>query len=63
MNHENLQELVGKTISKVDTSAVNCVYLAFTDGTSIVLDTEAEGYGLYGICGCDPKNYGDFYVK
>lgn len=40
--------LVGKTIAEVDIKfGVNVVLLKFTDQTSVVVDTEAVGHGLY----------------
>ncbi len=42
---------VGKTISKLDIRAVNCVVFYFTDGTTAELEVEAvlPSMGLYGI--------------
>ncbi len=45
--------LVGKTIEKIDAKAINIIHLWFTDGTSIDLEVEAFGWGLYGIIACD----------
>lgn len=46
-----VQELVGKTIQGVDTSADNLLTLDFTDGSSVTLEAEYSGIpGLYMIC-------------
>lgn len=39
---------VGKTVKSIDTSSANCWIFHFTDGTSVLVDTEAKGHGLYG---------------
>ena len=41
------KDIVGKTVKKVNTKNINIVILSFTDGTSMAIDTEAVGYGLY----------------
>ena len=46
---ENLQNhLQGKTIEKVDTSAVNCTEITFTDGSRVLIETEYMGQNFYG---------------
>ena len=45
-NEIDMDTFVGKTISKVDTTATNCVTFWFTDGTSACLEAENAGYGL-----------------
>jgi hypothetical protein len=42
------KEVIGKTIKSVDEKfGANVVKLKFTDGSSVVIDTEAIGLGLY----------------
>lgn len=42
------KEIVGKTIKSVDEkSACNTVKLTFTDGTTLMVDTDAVGHGIY----------------
>ena len=43
--------MVGKTIKTIDDSACNCIGFEFTDGTELLLEVEALGYGLYGNVG------------
>ena len=38
----------GKTVKRVDTSAVNCTTIHFTDGTSVLLEAENVGNGIHG---------------
>lgn len=47
----------GKTIQRINTSAVNVTQFYFTDGTMVELEVEAVAPGLYGIVqcqGCSP---------
>lgn len=46
-----LKELIGKTIDSIDTSAVNIVYIKFTDGTKFAFEPEPviPHINLYGI--------------
>lgn len=54
----NWQEIVGKTIQSISTTmGINVVKLNFTDGTSIVIDTEAVGLGLYAPVALPVKQY------
>ncbi len=54
----NWSELVGKTISSVDeTFGANVVRIYFTDGTAVVVDTEAIGHGLYRPVAVSPASY------
>ena len=39
----------GKTVKSIDAFAINSVTFFFTDGTSVDLDTENVGYGIYGV--------------
>ena len=48
-NEIDMETFVGKTIEKVDTTAVNCVTFYFTDGTSACLEAENAGFGLCGV--------------
>jgi hypothetical protein len=49
IKNENLPNfLVGKTIKSVDTSAVNCTTVEFTDGTVIMVETGYMGHSIYG---------------
>jgi Cu/Ag efflux pump CusA len=57
----NKQAFIGKTVESVDTSSINVVYIKFTDGTDIVLDTERVEHGLYSIVTSNPENYGDSF--
>jgi len=51
-------ELVGKTILSVDeTFGANVVRINFTDGTTVVIDTEAIGLGLYRPVAISPVSY------
>ena len=56
MNQERIDKgnkiFVGKTIKSIDVKSINSVTLFFTDGTSVILETEAFGSGLYGIEFC-----------
>lgn len=53
MNQERIELgnniFVGKTIKSVDVKTVNVIFIYFTDGTSVVLEAESYGSGLYGI--------------
>lgn len=42
---------VGKTVTKVDTSAVNCWFFHFTDGSVAAVEVEGvqPSIGLYGM--------------
>jgi hypothetical protein len=40
--------IVGKTIKAVKEESINCVQIDFTDGTDVMVDTEARGHGIYG---------------
>lgn len=48
MRHLQGTDLVGKTISKLDTTTVNCVTIFFTDGTSASLWAEDAVMTPYG---------------
>jgi len=39
----------GKTVFRLQIIGVNCLIFSFTDGSTITLDTEHFGMGLYGI--------------
>jgi hypothetical protein len=41
--------VVGKQIQSIDNTAANMTMIMFTDGSSLRLDTEHVGYGIYGI--------------
>jgi hypothetical protein len=45
--------MVGKTITRIDERAVNCLEIEFSDGTELRLEVEAVNgpIGLYGISG------------
>jgi hypothetical protein len=47
----NEKDFVGKTIERMNTTAVNEVKFYFTDGTEVALETVCElpSLGLYGI--------------
>jgi hypothetical protein len=47
----NNKLFVGKTVKEVDSTAVNCCIFHFTDGTSVMIETEAvmPTLGLYGL--------------
>lgn len=49
--------LEGKTILRVDTKSVNVWFFFFTDGTSIAIDTEAKGHGIYGPVFANTEEY------
>lgn len=52
------QDIIGKTIKKTNTTfGINVVKITFTDDTSIVIDTEAIGRGLYVPVVFDIKSY------
>jgi hypothetical protein len=44
-----LEDLVGKTVKSAACEPVNYLILTFTDGTTLELETENEGYEIYGI--------------
>lgn len=48
-----VKDFVGKTIARVDARAVNVTTFYFTDGTSIIMEVEAVGPGIYGMVACD----------
>lgn len=43
------KDFEGKKIIKVDVSAINSWTFCFDDGTSILIEVEAIGHGLYGM--------------
>lgn len=43
---DNLQSLVGKTISRIADSSCNCIEIEFTDGTIVMLDVSITSFGL-----------------
>lgn len=55
MSHKLLKnkDFAGKTIEQIDAKAVNIVYFYFTDGTSLAIEVEAVGPGIYGLVTCD----------
>lgn len=42
------KHLKGKIVQKVDTSACNCVWMFFADGSILLLEAESVGHGLVG---------------
>ena len=50
-NEVDMKTFVGKTIAKVDTKAINCVTITFTDGERVLLEAENAGppVGLIGL--------------
>jgi hypothetical protein len=43
-----MPNIIGKTVAKIDKSfGDNVLRIVFTDGTSVVIDTEPIGHGLY----------------
>lgn len=50
-----VQEMVGKTVERVNDRACNCLEIFFTDGTSILLEAEniLPSLGLIGIVAQD----------
>ena len=55
-------QVIGKTIKSVDSTAVNCLIIWFNDGTKLLLDVESiyPSIGLYGIVG-SVENYNKEY--
>lgn len=47
---------VGKTVKRVDTSAINCVKLVFTDGTAYEIWAEERHYDIEIISTFPVKN-------
>ena len=47
----DMETFKGKTIAKVDTRAINCVTITFTDKTKVIIEAENAGppVGLLGI--------------
>ena len=47
----DMKTFVGKTIKAVNTQAINCVTIVFTDGTEVCLEAENAGppTGLLGL--------------
>lgn len=45
----NYDHLLGKTITKIDASAVNFLVIYFSDGTKVEFTTEYMGHSIYGI--------------
>lgn len=60
----NQKDFLGKTIERMDTTAVNEVIFYFTDGTNIALETECvlPTLGLYGISQVVPLSFPDCSV-
>lgn len=50
-----MNQFVGKTIERVQATAVNFWVLFFTDGSSIGLEVEHFGGGLHGIIPTDDR--------
>lgn len=48
---EKQETLIGKTIKHINFTAVNYMVIFFTDGSSLELETEHVGHGIYGING------------
>jgi hypothetical protein len=42
-------DLEGKTVKTADVTAINCMTLTFTDGSSLTIEVENVGYGLSGL--------------
>ena len=50
-NEVDMKTFEGKTIEKVDTRAINCVTITFTDKTKVCIEAENAGppVGLLGV--------------
>lgn len=47
LKQSDIKNYIGLTIKSVDTSAVNVTGIEFTNGTKIIIEPEAAGYGIY----------------
>lgn len=47
IKQSDIKKYIGLTIKSVDTSAVNVTGIEFTNGTKIIIETEAAGHGIY----------------
>jgi hypothetical protein len=48
-------DFIGKTVSRIDSEAINYVRFYFTDGSSISLETERVVGGVMGIMAFEEK--------
>lgn len=43
----DIEKYIGLTIKSVNTTAINCTGIEFTNGTKILIEPENAGYGIY----------------
>lgn len=55
--------IVGKTVKSVNAESFNAWLIEFTDGTSMVIDTEPGPAGIPGITFNETEAYGDAFTN